>query len=169
MTEKVEALHRRIDKATQPLEERHQGRLTCKLGCSTCCVDGLTVWEVEAEVIREHFSRFLIEEEPHPVGACAFLDNAGACRIYEHRPYVCRTQGLPLRWLDEYEGDWVEFRDICELNEAGEPLESLPESACWSLGEVEAELASLQSERGEMERVALRSLFEKPIMKKVEP
>jgi hypothetical protein len=72
---------------------------------------------------------------------------------------VCRTQGLPLRWLDEERE--AELRDICALNEAGEPLEQLPADACWTLGETEGELAQLQRAFGrEGERVALRALFE---------
>ena len=40
-----------------------------------------------------------IEEGAGPEGACAFLDGEGGCRVYPDRPYVCRTQGLPLRWI----------------------------------------------------------------------
>ena len=100
-------------------------------------------------------------EKPHNEGACAFLDETGACRIYKDRPYVCRTQGLPLRWFDEIENQLVELRDICPLNEDGEPIEDLPEKECWTLGEFEAKLAELQKAfgKGEMKRIKLRNLF----------
>jgi Fe-S-cluster containining protein len=42
--------------------------------------------------------------------ACPNLNDAGECMIYEHRPLVCRTFGLPLRDRDRYLGD------VCELN-----------------------------------------------------
>ena len=84
--------------------------------------DQITVFEVEAEVIRRHHADLLAEGEPHAEGACAFLDGEGACRIYEHRPYVCRTQGLPLRWLEELDGETVELRDICPLNDEDDPI-----------------------------------------------
>lgn len=42
--------------------------------------------------------------------ACPNLGEAGECMIYEHRPLVCRTFGLPLRDGDRYLGD------ICDLN-----------------------------------------------------
>jgi hypothetical protein len=29
---------------------------------------------------------------------CAMLEADGRCAVYEHRPLVCRTQGLPLRY-----------------------------------------------------------------------
>ena len=41
---------------------------------------------------------------------CPNLDPAGACMVYEHRPLVCRTFGLPIRDGRRYLGD------ICQLN-----------------------------------------------------
>lgn len=127
-------------------------------------MDEISVFAVEAERIRARAPQVL-REAPHPPGACAFLDAAGACRIYEHRPYVCRSQGLPLRWIDaDAPAGPVEHRDICPLNEAGPPIESLPAEACWELGPWEARLAALQAERagGALPRVRLRDLFGPP-------
>ena len=152
---------------TRPLEQLHGAGLVCARGCSGCCVDDITVFTVEADLIRHHHRRLLEEEEPAAAGGCAFLDQEGACRIYAQRPYVCRTQGLPLRWLDEGEPDeWVERRDICELNEPGVQLLELEPSACWTLGSVEAELQIVERRHGPagpaaagLERVRLRDLF----------
>jgi len=156
-------LHREIDERCAFLESRHVSRLRCERGCSACCVDDLTVFEVEAERIRRAHAGLLRERKPRPSGSCAFLDDEGACRVYASRPYVCRTQGLPLRWLEpSEEGGGVEFRDICPLNEdASAPLELLEAEDCWAIGPVEQELARLQSifGAGAMTRVALRSLF----------
>ena len=41
---------------------------------------------------------------------CPNLDEKGLCMMYEHRPLVCRTFGLPLRDGRKYLGD------VCELN-----------------------------------------------------
>lgn len=41
---------------------------------------------------------------------CPNLDEKGLCMMYEHRPLVCRTFGLPLREGRKYVGD------VCELN-----------------------------------------------------
>jgi uncharacterized protein len=157
----LEALHRAVDDATAPLAERHRARLRCGRGCSACCVDGITVFEVEADRIRAAHGELLASGQPHPPGACAFLGDAGECRIYPDRPYVCRTQGLPLRWVDEADGEAVERRDICPLNEAREPLEALAPGDCWTLGPVEDRLRRLQAaaDGGALRRVALRSLF----------
>lgn len=155
-------LHGVVDELLAPLYARHADRLRCAPGCAGCCVDGLSVFEVEAARIEEEFPAVLADS-PHPPGACAFLDEAGACRVYAARPYVCRTQGLPLRWLEERRGRVVERRDICPENEQGEPLGRLPKDDCWALGPVEERLRRLQEQvdGGEGRRVALRALFER--------
>jgi hypothetical protein len=152
-----------VDREAGALSAHHAERLRCDRGCSSCCIDGLTVFEVEAERIRRGHGALLDESEPHPAGACAFLDRAGACRVYAERPYVCRTQGLPLRWLVEDErGEIVEGRDICPLNEAGgPPIAEVAEELCWTIGSREDQLVRI-AERfsgGEGRRLALRSLF----------
>lgn len=42
--------------------------------------------------------------------ACPNLNESGECMIYDDRPLVCRTFGLPLREGDRYLGD------VCDLN-----------------------------------------------------
>ncbi len=158
----LKALYDRVDRATARLSNLHRTRLACRRGCASCCVDGLTVFSIEADNIRHSHAELLQTGEPHPPGACAFLDAAGACRIYPERPYVCRTQGLPLRWVEAELG--VEHRDICPLNAEGPPLVQLPADACWTIGPFEAELAALEVDRlgrwpEPEERIPLRSLW----------
>jgi Fe-S-cluster containining protein len=161
MLDKLHNFYDELHEKTQKLEQIHASRLNCKKGCSNCCVDGLTVFTIEAENIKQNHADLLPNEQPNINGGCAFLDENGACRIYESRPYVCRTQGLPLRWMDEVDDEIVEFRDICPLNEDGTPIEALDAEDCWSIGEFEQKLADLQAEfdNGKMFRIALRKLF----------
>jgi Fe-S-cluster containining protein len=156
-------LHDEVEREATVLAAHHRERLACGRGCVDCCVDELTVFEVEAERIRRGAERLLREGTPHPPGACAFLGKDGACRVYGERPYVCRTQGLPLRWIEERgDGVPVELRDICPLNEEGPAVESLDEEECWTLGPVEGRLAGLQRRfGGELARVRLRDLFQR--------
>jgi Fe-S-cluster containining protein len=59
---------------------------------------------------------------------CPNLDDSGACMMYEHRPLVCRTYGLPLREGRKYIGD------ICELNFKGSTHTQRIQAAwdlCW--------------------------------------
>ncbi len=158
-TPDIVSFHGEVDALVARLTTRHAERLACRRGCSSCCVDDITVFEVEARRIRERHATLLATGIPHPPGACAFVDGEGACRIYEERPYVCRTQGLPLRWMEDTEDGVVERRDICALNEPGPDIVALPPEACWTLGPAEAKLYAIQRQRGEADRVALRSLF----------
>jgi Putative zinc- or iron-chelating domain len=156
----IVALHGDIARETRHLGLLHAARLHCQEGCSSCCIDGLTVFEVEAAHIRRHNTELLATGTPHAEGACAFLDEQGSCRIYRERPYVCQTQGLPLRWTEERDGDVTESRDICPLNDAGEPVEALHADACWSIGPVEERLAALDlADPNRTTRSRLRDLF----------
>ena len=107
-------LHQEIDREADRLADRHGARLNCARGCSACCLDDLRVTAVEAERIRSRHADLLTRESAHSRGACAFLDDEGACRIYADRPSMCRSQGLPLRVLfEDDDGEIAERRDIC--------------------------------------------------------
>ena len=165
----VERVHDVVDGLVAPIVAGHGARLRCRAGCNVCCSDGLTVFALEAAVIARHHGELLTNGTPHADGGCAFLDETGACRIYAHRPYVCRTQGLPLRWLEHDDEGPAEVRDICPLNAEGPALEELTADECWTLGPFEERLGARQAaldagapEAGDEKpstRVALRSLF----------
>jgi Fe-S-cluster containining protein len=57
---------------------------------------------------------------------CPNLSDAGECMIYESRPLVCRTFGLPLRDGKRYIGD------ICDLN-FNDASDAEKGSAAWDL------------------------------------
>jgi len=57
---------------------------------------------------------------------CPNLNDRGECLIYEYRPLVCRTFGLPLRNGDQYLGD------VCELNFT-EATDGEKRAAAWDL------------------------------------
>lgn len=166
------ALHEEIDREVGRLANKHAERLRCGRGCSACCLDDLTVTAVEAERIRRAHPDLLRKGQPGALGGCAFLDADGSCRVYADRPAVCRSQGLPLRFLFENEEDEIEEgRDICPLNlEGGPPLDTLPEADFWLVGPIELRLVALadafaavasEASGEQTERVALRGLFER--------
>ncbi|MDP8223897.1 MAG: YkgJ family cysteine cluster protein [Candidatus Lernaella stagnicola] len=161
LLQKLRELHAQVDRTAAGIVERLPRSLKCGPGCASCCQDDLTVFAVEALRIRREFPDVLKGGVPGPVGRCAFLDGEDRCRVYSARPYVCRTQGLPLRWLVEQDGEWVEYRDICPINDDDFPLVELPESDCYPLGPAEEVLRELQFLLGgdDLTRVALRSLI----------
>lgn len=158
----LDRFYERVDQAVRTILALNPALFQCRPGCHDCCIDGLSVFEVEARNIACRCRDLLLHGAPHPEGACVFLGSGGDCRIYEHRPYVCRTQGLPLRWVEEQpDGMVVEMRDICPLNDTGKPLENLKPGECWSIGPFEEELAGMQLRHHQeaRDRVLLRTLF----------
>jgi len=155
------ALHAAVDREAAALAARLGPCITCHRGCADCCQDGLTVLTLEVERIRRTMPDLLAAGRPHAPGACAMLDADGSCRIYPVRPYVCRTQGLPLQvFTEDAAGDLEERRDICPLNRPEEPLDRLPDDRLWTVGPWELKLVRLQERfAGAVRRVALRSLF----------
>ena len=116
----------KIDDAARAIAERRQADLACKPGCHSCCVGGLSILSVEAFALQEHVDAHGLSSPPSPPpGGCAFLDRGGACTVYEARPFVCRTHGLPLRMPRETSGERPAQRrtlrvlddtEVCELN-----------------------------------------------------
>lgn len=158
----LQKFYSEIDKRIKYLQEKHSDRINCQAGCASCCVDELTVFNIEAENIIQNHSNLLNNNLPAPKGKCAFLDPDDKCRIYESRPYVCRTQGLPLSWIEELDdGNLVEMRDICPINDKTDPIENIDSEDCWIIGPSEQKLFELQNEfqKNYFERIYLRSLF----------
>ncbi len=163
--EAIRTFHEEVDRAVAEVTARLPLRLACARGCADCCVDELTVFPVEADRIRAEAPELLKSGLPAPAGKCAFLDENDACRVYRSRPYVCRTQGLPLRWFEA--GD-AERRDLCPLSDeplaaSGRSLKDLESAQCWTLGPFESRLAGMQAElhgfADPPPRITLRSLF----------
>ncbi len=157
----LEQFYKALDHQIHSIEKNNKGRINCKKGCFSCCKDNLEVFGIEAEYIRKNQSALLKNNSPASIGACAFLDEEGGCRIYDARPFVCRTHGVPISYLVEENNEWLDERDICPLNEAGEPLEELSKEKIFQNNPWEEKLAMLQLmvDKGNLERVLLRDLF----------
>jgi len=121
-----------VDLLIAKLQARYSKHLVCRAGCAGCCHHHLSVFAVEAEEARAAIDtlpapiRARVEEQAREVikleargerVACPLLVD-DRCSIYESRPVICRTQGLPL--LIEAEDGEREV-DFCPLNftEAG--------------------------------------------------
>jgi len=165
LLEGLRDLHAQVDRRAGEVLAALNRPVRCGPGCSSCCQDELTVFEIEALRILAENAAMLETSAPGSPGQCAMLDEAGDCRIYQARPYVCRTQGLPLRWLEETDDGWREYRDICPLNEQGLNVTKLSPAACYTLGPVEEALRTLQKALagGALARVKLRDLFRTPV------
>jgi len=103
---------------------RSPDQIRCAPGCEQCCHVRLSVFAVEAEAI-EHALRSLAEsspelrtvvrqqaDDPRSAGHCPMLVG-GRCAIYDARPIICRSHGLPV--LVE-EPQRSPRRECCPLN-----------------------------------------------------
>ncbi len=105
MDERYRQLCAKVDEFFVRVEQRHGEQMRCSTGCYDCCDARLSVTGVEAEAVLEAWLA-LSEQRRASVRAtwrddataCAALDRQGRCAIYEGRPLVCRSHGVPIRF-----------------------------------------------------------------------
>ena len=109
-------LRKEIDLLSETLEKVHENHINCKKGCDLCCM-AISVFPVEFYAIKAELGTEIQSlsglSVPKDTVQCPFLVDH-SCAIYESRPVICRTHGLPLVYMsmesDEYE------LSLCELN-----------------------------------------------------
>jgi len=98
------ALVAKVDAFAQAVAARRAEDVRCRAGCSACCEVELSVCGVEAARIAHALvcldgpTRARIGARAGRRGRCVMLEDDGRCAVYEARPLVCRTQGLPLAY-----------------------------------------------------------------------
>lgn len=114
-----------IDDEVRPVVERYRSDIQCAKGCSDCCHQTFRVSGLEGELlrqglaaapedVREDIRRRAAAYQPDTRAPCPALSEDGACRLYEHRPRICRKYGIPL-WNPER----PERVDTCPKNFVG--------------------------------------------------
>jgi Fe-S-cluster containining protein len=93
--------------------------ISCGLRCSSCCL-AFSVLPIEAACLREAIVALPSVSRDRPrknlqedADRCPLLID-DLCSIYAARPVICRTQGLPLAYVDE-ERQTIEV-SACPLN-----------------------------------------------------
>ena len=98
---RLSELNAKIDGFFARVEARHGDAMQCRTGCSDCCHTRLTITRTEADAIAAHVAGWSAERRGalvHDVpDRCAALDPQGRCTIYDARPVVCRSHGVPIR------------------------------------------------------------------------
>lgn len=104
-----------VDKWTSEMTRRYKAHLACRKGCDLCCRRKFTVSALEAHNIAIRFRQLpaaLQRAVRKRKSSCTFLVQ-GACSVYESRPVICRTYGLPSLHRNEAEEGEISW---CELN-----------------------------------------------------
>ncbi|NVN91768.1 MAG: YkgJ family cysteine cluster protein [Desulfuromonadales bacterium] len=109
----------RVNELCTDIEQALQGQITCSEGCSACCAS-ITIFPVEAAALREQLTKLPVEEAEairryvaqHATGVCCPLLSNQRCLLYEARPIICRTHGLPILFTEDNQ----QRLDCCPLN-----------------------------------------------------
>lgn len=101
-------LRRRVDDHFAAALARSPDEMQCRVGCSRCCHQRFGVFEIEAHRVRTALSRLSRSDpelrervrrqadDPAALSHCALLVDE-RCAVYDERPLICRTHGLPTR------------------------------------------------------------------------
>jgi uncharacterized protein len=103
-------LRKELDEFSEQLIIEHQQHIECKAGCSGCCME-FNILPVEFHALKTEASGILKNIVQQIDSPCPLLAD-GFCQIYSSRPFICRTQGLPLLFMN---GENWEL-SVCELN-----------------------------------------------------
>jgi uncharacterized protein len=139
-------LRAKIDILCRKIVEEFSAQLACRAGCDGCCRHISLFW-VEAVALAAALHELPAAEATRiralaagasPDGPCPLLEN-GLCLLYESRPIICRTHGLPLLALQ----DGKRTVDFCPENFQG--LASLPGSAVIDIDRLNTTLAAINA------------------------
>jgi uncharacterized protein len=103
------SLRTNIDAFMDRVMEKHQDKMACAPGCASCCKVDLSVFPIEANQVKKALATLpaqtmaKIKERIAKEEFCPLLID-DHCAIYEERPIICRSQGIPLV-LEEYQVD----------------------------------------------------------------
>ncbi|MBJ6752526.1 YkgJ family cysteine cluster protein [Geomonas anaerohicana] len=140
------ALLERIDEICRRTSETFSDHITCHAGCDACCRH-LSIFAVEAAALKKALAELPADQaelvrakarEAHEGSPCPLLHD-GLCLLYQARPIICRTHGLPLLLLREGE----RTIDFCPENFQGLP--SIPGSAVIDLERLNMMLATINA------------------------
>ncbi len=108
LLENYQQLTARVDALCKTIADTLGKQITCSAGCSSCCTS-ITIFPVEAAAMREALNnlpdqkaeeirRHVLEHAEDE--RCPLLFHH-QCLLYEARPIICRTHGLPIIYTAE--------------------------------------------------------------------
>ena len=108
-----------LDAEIARIGKMHGATLSCGPRCASCCL-AFSVLPIEAACLRNALATLPSTRQGQPrhtfagvAERCPLLID-DLCSIYAARPVICRTQGLPLAYVDE-EREAIEV-SACPLN-----------------------------------------------------
>ena len=119
LLENYQQLTSRVDSLCKTIAATLGKQITCSAGCSSCCTS-ITIFPVEAEAMRDALNKLpaqMAEKIRRHVSEHAEDERCPLllhhqCLLYEARPIICRTHGLPIIYSSEGQRN----SDCCPLN-----------------------------------------------------
>jgi hypothetical protein len=128
----------RIDDFHMRLRHMHGGHIACAPGCSACCGQVLELLPVEFYYLQIA-ARASALKGPATAGEICPLLHKGHCLLYEYRPVICRTHGMPL----VVEENSLQRVDCCPENFRDGALKTLSGDSLLNLERVNLLLVSI--------------------------
>ena len=123
----------RVEQHCGKIHAEFAGQIACRAGCSGCCRH-LALFPVEAASLVRAVERLPAGIRSLLAGRIQWPENGmcpllldDRCTVYDNRPVICRTHGLPL--LADVDG--IKTVDCCPENFRG--AESIPGSSVLNL------------------------------------
>jgi Fe-S-cluster containining protein len=126
-------LRRRVDAHFAAAVARSPSAFQCGPGCEACCHVRIGVFAVEAAPIRDALAELAVRDpqlrarvrhqadDPAHADRCALLVD-GRCAVYDARPLICRSHGLPIAAEPLATSGKPDLQvDHCPLNFQNEP------------------------------------------------
>lgn len=116
-------LRTRVDAHFEAAVRRSPAAFACAEGCESCCHQRFSVFEIEASTLRNALAELeaadpALRQRIRDQAAsqelrdrCALLVN-GRCAVYDARPMICRSHGLPIA-VESADNPKI---DCCPLN-----------------------------------------------------
>jgi len=149
-----------VDERIVELEKIHSKNIVCAKKCSSCCMD-TTVLPIEffsiLSAVKSRKIKISATKE-----SCSMLKKS-LCQIYEIRPLICRTHGLPLAYGQD-DDPLSKSVSFCELNFT-KKIPAFKDSNILDMDELNIELVRLnekflKSYDGELpERMELKDII----------
>ncbi len=146
LLENYHHLVRKVDDLCGKIVKGFPGEIACCKGCDSCCRHISVFWveavsmAVTVDDLPEHQAEFVRGRAQSATGdgACPLL-HQGACLLYDRRPIICRTHGLPIL-TGETSPRTIDF---CPRN--FQRLETIPGSAIIDLDRLNDTLAAINA------------------------
>lgn len=138
------ALLKKVDERCREIERDYRRHIACRKGCAECCCH-FSIFPVEAVALAESLRKrpekqveYLREKARNATleSPCPLLEKQ-TCLLYDARPIICRTHGLPVFFVQ----DGRMTVDYCPLN--FRDLDSIPLNAAIDLDRLNDALASV--------------------------